>query len=68
MTVPTANPILEQFKKLGDKASFHFADDTCREWASGHRAEKAAMKLFNDNPGLQNEMRMIARAFLWSIS
>ncbi len=60
--------ILEEFKTLGMKASFHYADDTASgEWRLGVFEESAAVQLFDDHPNLQNQMREIAKGFLWSL-
>jgi hypothetical protein len=62
------NDILQQFKDHGMSASFHYADDTCKEWALASRRESAAMKLFDSHPELQDEMRVIASDFLWTLN
>ena len=60
--------IPEQFKKHGMYASFHYADDTASgEWRMGRDEELRALKLFDSNPKLQAEMRVIAEDFLWSL-
>jgi len=57
---------LEQFKELGMSASFHFADDTGSEWDLAYNDCNKAMEIYKKNPELQNEMREIAKKFLWS--
>lgn len=59
--------ILKEFKRLGEKASFHYADDSCKEWDLASSAESQALHLFDNNSHLQDEMREIARGFLWSL-
>ena len=59
--------VLKEFESLGQKASFHFADDSGAEWYLGDKAEKDALELFDEHPDLQNQMREIARGFLWSL-
>ncbi len=59
--------VLVEFERLGDEASFHYADDTCKEWGLGQSAEGKAIALFKANPELQDEMREVARGFLWSL-
>lgn len=59
--------ILEQFKKHGMDASYHFADDTCKEWAFAYIEKEKALTLFNDHPELQPEMIEIAKSFLWTL-
>lgn len=60
--------ILEQFDSFGRTASFHYADDSTSEWGAGKRAENKALELFDTNPELQQEMRVISAHFLWSLS
>ena len=62
------NEILEQFKDYGMQASFHYADDTASgEWRLGSNLESRALKLFDENPELQPEMREIAKRFIWTL-
>ena len=58
---------LEEFKSLGNSASFHYADDSCKEWPQARTQEAKALALFRDNPHLQDDMREIAKGFLWSL-
>jgi len=60
--------IIKQFETLGLSASYHFADDTGKEFRQGTLKKRAALKLFDDNPELQNEMRVVAGGFLWSLA
>jgi hypothetical protein len=60
--------ILKEFTELGQKASYHYADDSTKEWNLGDRAKREALKLFDNNSELQAQMRVIARNFLWSIT
>ena len=63
------NNVLEKFKDHGMQASYHYADDTASgEWRMGSALEARALKLFDDNPDLQDEMRVIAKGFLWSLN
>ena len=59
--------ILEEFERLGDSASFHYADDTCKEWGQAQSAEKKAVALYHAHPELKEEMKELARGFLWSL-
>ena len=61
------NEILEQFKKLGMDASFHFADDTGSEWGLAYRDQEKALDLYLKNPSLQEEMKEIAKGFIFSL-
>ena len=60
--------ILEEFKMHGMKASYHYADDSGREWHLASREKSAALDLFDANPELQDKMREISHGFLWSLS
>jgi len=60
MTTP-----VEDFKRFGDKASFHYADDSGREWGLADTAKQEALRIFDANPDDQPEMREIAIGFLW---
>ena len=60
--------ILKEFTELGQTASYHYADYTTKEWSLGDTAKRAALKLFDNNPELQAQMRVIARNFLWSLT
>ena len=59
--------LTERFKELGMQASYHYADDTCKEWGAGDKAKHQALKIFDDNPALQPELRKIAADFLWTL-
>jgi hypothetical protein len=61
------NEIVKQFKDLGFKASYHFADDSGKEWHLGNDLQKQAMDLFFANPDDQAEMLEISKEFLWSM-
>ena len=61
------NKITEEFKKLGMSASYHYADDSGIEWGHANLDKAKALKLFDDNPDLQDEMRVASRDFLWSL-
>lgn len=58
---------IERFKEHGNRASFHYADDTGHEWSLGDVEKRIAIEIFDTNKELQREMREIARSFLWSL-
>ena len=58
---------LANFKRLGDKASFHYADESCKEWDLAADAKSKALKIYDENPDLEDEFREIAKGFLWSL-
>ena len=62
------HPIVTEFREAGNLASYHYADDSCKEWRLGDEAKRKALALFDSHPELQAEMREQARGFLWSLS
>lgn len=60
--------LTERFKELGEKASYHYADDTCKEWGLGDKAKAQALFIFDSNPKMQPELRKVATGFLWTLS
>ena len=58
---------LERFKELGEKASYHYADDSGKEWSLGNKAKLECLEIYDANPDLHNTMRAIAKGFLWSL-
>lgn len=67
MNDTTRNPIAE-FERLGNKASYHFADDSTGEWDLAYKAKRQALELFDANPDLQDQMRETAKGFLWPLN
>jgi len=61
------NPRLIKFDALGRQASFHYADDSGKEWSQAKTLEAQARALFEQNPDLQDQMREMARGFLWTL-
>ena len=59
--------VLDEFRKHGKQASYHYADDSGNEWRLGKQEEDAALALYDANPDLQEDMRDIATGFLWSL-
>jgi len=62
------NDILTKFIHHAHLASYHYADDTCREWDLAKQDKDAALKIFDDNPDMQDEMRKLASIEIWSLS
>lgn len=65
---PQDQAVIEEFRMLGLAASFHYADDTTKEWAMADAQKKKALKIFDDNPHLHEHMRVISAQFLWSLT
>ena len=60
--------ILEEFKKAGLDASFHYADDTGKEWHLAYPLVDKCMKLSKEHPSLHTEMKEIAKHFIFLVS
>jgi len=56
---------LNKFLALGLNASYHYAAES-GEWDKARTAKAAAMKIYWDNPHLQERMRQSAN-FLWNL-
>jgi len=59
--------ILKEFTDLGNSASYHFADDSGKEWDAAYAAQHKAESLFIQHPELRDEMIAIAKKFLWTL-
>lgn len=59
--------ILEDFTRLGLRASYHLASDNNKDWVEGFAAKQEAEDLYIANPAQRAEMREIARQFLWHL-
>lgn len=64
----TDEEILEAFKEAGMQASYHYADDSCKEWDLGFKYSQKAQGLAKEHPHLIPQMREIAKKFLWSFT
>lgn len=58
--------VLKEFEQLGNRASFHFAGPL-DEQQLGYSCQVKALKIFDENSELQEDMRKIAKGFLWSL-
>jgi len=63
-----ANDFVEEFNLHGKVASYHYSDDTGKEWVLGDRHKTLALIVVDSHPDLQPEMREAAKGFLWSLS
>lgn len=62
------NKIVEAFDQIGRDASYHFADDSGKEWHHGYQLQRLALAMFNAYPAYQDAMRDKASKFLWSLN
>jgi hypothetical protein len=61
------NQTMNEFYELGMRASYHFADDSGKEWPQAQMAQNQALKLYKENPHLQERMQLLAKGFLWNL-
>lgn len=59
---------LSQFHKEGKDASYHYADDSGKEWYQGTLARDRALAIWRKNKHLTEKMLYLSRDFLWSFS
>lgn len=64
----TDEEILDAFKEAGMQASYHYADDSGKEWRLGFLYSGQAQLLAKEHPHLIPQMREIAKKFLWSFT
>ena len=60
--------ILEELKKCGMDASYHYADDTGKEWKFAYSLVDKCIKLVKEHPELHEEMKEIAKHFIFSMN
>lgn len=59
---------LELFKDYGNTASYHFADDSAKEWNKGYEYQEKAQRMYDAaDSETQEDMRDIAIHFLWKL-
>jgi hypothetical protein len=58
---------LEEFIALGNLASFHYADDTTKEWGRGDECKRQAIDVYKSHPELHEQMKHAAKEFLWTL-
>ena len=57
---------LEEFTKHSNSASYHYADDSGKEWNLADTAKRKALEIFDANPELHDEIRKVVS--LWSLN
>lgn len=55
------NEIIETFKKEAGSASFHYADDSCREWGQAKKCVKNCHEMYAQHPEYKEEFNEIAK-------
>ena len=53
------------FKHYGMKASYHYADDSTKEWRYGDMAKDKAYKIAAAYPQCEEQFKEVAKDFLW---
>lgn len=57
--IDQATDILSDFKAACTKASYHFADDTCKEWDIAKKYVLTARKIANEHPEYTKDFKLI---------
>ena len=58
---------LRAFESHANSASFHYADDSGKEWGSARSRKRQAMALYESHPDLREHMRPIGERQLWAL-
>jgi hypothetical protein len=66
-TEMTDQEVLKAFRHAGMQASYHWADDSTSEWGHARYQEDLARAIFANHPELQDQMKLIAKDFLWKL-
>ena len=59
--------VVKEFKRLANLASFHYADDSCKEWGQAAERKNEALAIFDAHPELETELRHAAIGELWNL-
>ena len=68
LTEQEKQEILENFKTCGMDASYHYADDSGKEWHLAYPLVDKCMKLVKEHPEFHEEMREISKKFIFSMT
>ena len=60
--------ILSSFEQRGKSASYHYADDSGKEWRLGALERDKALDIWRKHKYLTEEMKVIGKGFLWSFT
>ena len=60
--------ILSSFEQHGKDASYHYADDSGKEWQLGTLERDKALDIWRSHKYLTEEMKVIGKGFLWSFT
>jgi hypothetical protein len=64
--MPDPTP-LKEFTHYGMQASYHYADDSAKEWGLAREAVSKAMLIYRAHPECREEMRAAGKEFLWAM-
>jgi len=56
--------IIEDFRKNASSASYHYADDSCREWGHAKECVRKCRELLHNHPEHREEFLEIAKTQL----
>ena len=65
--VQSPDEIINEFAHEGMTASYHYADDTGKEWKYGDACKERALALAKAHPELLSRFREISKKFLWAM-
>ena len=68
ITVENEYLAVQFFKHYGLRASYHYADDSTKEWRYGAMAKDKAYKIAAAYPQCEEQFKEVAQNFLWSYS
>lgn len=59
--------IIDHYKSLARSASYHYADDSGKEWDQAREYEQKALDLFYAYPQMERKLRAAHKGNLWSL-
>jgi hypothetical protein len=68
LAVRSSDEWVEEFYKEGMQASYHYADDSGREWATAGVCQDAALRIWKAHPELEERLLEVSKQFLWNFS
>ena len=55
------------FEKAASQASFHYADDSTKEWGAARKCKGECLRLYVENPELRDRFREFMKSQLWGV-